>query len=188
MAKGLQVTAVEPSLAMAAVLRQRFPDVAIQTSGFEECVAEPASFAVVTAAQAWHWVDPTVGPNKAADALRPGGWLALMWNRPDLDGCTWHDEIQPIYERVTPNNTHAKNTTTAFEIERAVVQLGRSGRFGPCVTRGSVGGALHHQRVHRLDGHVLRPSHPARRAARRTARLDRHVARRARRRSSTIRS
>lgn len=134
-ARGLRVIAVEPSLGMAAVLRARFPDVVIHTSGFEECVVEPASFALVTAAQAWHWVDPVVGPTRAAEALRPGGWIAMMWNRPDLGGSVWHDEIQPIYARFTPEMTDDRNTTMAFQLERVAVQLGRSGRFGPCVTR-----------------------------------------------------
>ena len=53
----------------------------------------PTHFAVVVAAQSWHWVDDEIGPRKAADALRPGGWIALMWNRPDLDDCAWHDEL-----------------------------------------------------------------------------------------------
>jgi hypothetical protein len=60
----------------------------------------------VYAAQAWHWVDPVTGGHKAADALRPGGWLALFWNRADLDGCEWHDDLQPIYERIAEPLTH----------------------------------------------------------------------------------
>ena len=134
-ARGLRVTAAEPSPGMAEVLRSRFPDVVVHESGFEDCAARPARYSVVAAAQSWHWVDPVIGPVKAADVLRPGGWITLFWNRPNLGGSVWHDEIQPIYERVTPHMTHAKNTTTAYNTERAVVQLGRSRRFGPCVTQ-----------------------------------------------------
>lgn len=134
--RGLRVSAAEPSLGMAAVLRKRFADVVIHASGFEDVVAEPGSFALIAAAQSWHWVDAVVGPVKAAELLRPGGWIALLWNRPELGGSVWHDEIQPIYERVTPTMTHAViQTRSGNNIERAVVQLGRSGRFGPCVTR-----------------------------------------------------
>jgi len=133
--RGLRVSAAEPSLGMAAVLRQRFPEVAIHACGFEEVVAEPSSFALVAAAQSWHWVDAVVGPVKAAELLRRGGWIALLWNRPELGGSVWHDEIQPIYERVTPSMTHAIIKLRAGNTERAAVQLGRSGRFGPCVTR-----------------------------------------------------
>ncbi|MGH3539817.1 MAG: hypothetical protein ACRDQJ_16250 [Pseudonocardiaceae bacterium] len=31
------------------------------------------------AAQASHWVDPIAGAAKAAQVLRPGGWLAVFW-------------------------------------------------------------------------------------------------------------
>lgn len=133
-AQGLRVTAAEPSLGMAAVLRARFRDVAIHACGLEDVVAEPRSFALVTAAQAWHWVEPVAGPRKAADLLRPGGWIALFWNRGELGGSVWHDEIQPIYARITPPMTHERMQALTGNIERAAVQLGGSGRFGPCTT------------------------------------------------------
>ena len=135
-ARGLKVTAAEPSPGMAEVLRSRFPDVVVHESGFEDRALAGGAFALVAAAQSWHWVDPVVGPVKAAYVLRPGGWITLFWNRPDLDDSVWHDEIQPIYERVTPHMTHAKlSTTVTGNIERAVVQLGRSRLFGPCVSK-----------------------------------------------------
>ena len=134
-AQGLRVTACEPSPAMANVLRSRFPDVVVHESGFEDCVLGEQSFGLIAAAQSWHWVDAAIGPAKAAEVLRPGGWIALFWNRGDLDGSEWHDEIQPIYERVTSHMTHAKNADRIENtVERAVVRLGRSGRFGPCET------------------------------------------------------
>jgi SAM-dependent methyltransferase len=133
-ARGLQVTAAEPSPGMAEVLRARFPEVVVHESGFEDCVLPGGAFALVAAAQSWHWVDPVVGPVKAAYVLRTGGWIALFWNRPNLDDTLWHDELQPIYERVTPHMTHDKNTTAAYATERAVVQLGRSHLFGPCMS------------------------------------------------------
>lgn len=132
--RGLRVSAAEPSLGMAAVLRSRFHDVAIHACGLEDVVAEPHSFALVAAAQAWHWVDPVAGPVKAADLLRPGGWIALFWNRGELSGSVWHEEIQPIYARITPPMTHERMQALTGNIERAAVQLGGSGRFGPCTT------------------------------------------------------
>ena len=35
--------------------------------------SRPASFDLVVSASAWHWVDPEIGPAKAARVLRPGG-------------------------------------------------------------------------------------------------------------------
>jgi SAM-dependent methyltransferase len=132
-ARGLRVTAAEPSPGMAAVLRSRLPEVTVHESGFEDVPEAAGTFAIVAAAQSWHWVDPVRGPAKAADLLRPGGWITLFWNRPDLDGSAWHDELQPIYARITPPMTHDNQLAKwSTNIERVVVQLGSSGRFGPC--------------------------------------------------------
>ena len=90
----------------------------------------------MAAAQSWHWVDPVRGGHKAADALRPGGWLTLFWNRADLDECAWHDDLQPIYARITKTLTHDR---VRHKIENtskhSTEQLIRTERFGPSVVR-----------------------------------------------------
>jgi SAM-dependent methyltransferase len=105
-ARGFEVTAVEPTAGMAAVLRSRFPDVSVIEAGFEDAGVDADAFAVVAAAQSWHWVHPVRGAEQVARALRPGGWLTLFWNRADLDGCEWHDALQPIYARHAGPLTH----------------------------------------------------------------------------------
>ena len=55
----------------------------------------------MTAAQAWHWIDPDRGAAKAAGVLRPGGQAALFWNR----GRLAPDDralLDPIYARLAP--------------------------------------------------------------------------------------
>ena len=108
LARGFDVTAVEPSAEMANVLRSRFPALPVHVSNFEDCDLPEHSFAAITAAQSWHWVDPTTGPRKAHALLRSGGWLMLFWNQAQLDDCEWHDDLQPIYARITPEMTHEK--------------------------------------------------------------------------------
>ena len=93
---------------MATVLRGRFPELSVQVSNFEDCELPQHHYAVITAAQSWHWVDPTKGPRKAHALLRPNGWLMLFWNQSELDDCEWHDELQPIYAHITPEMTHEK--------------------------------------------------------------------------------
>jgi SAM-dependent methyltransferase len=79
---------VEAHPAMASVAVRNlaaFPDWTVVVSDFERWEPGPATFDLVTCAQAWHWLDPGVRLVKAAALLRPGGWLALFWNRPGPD-------------------------------------------------------------------------------------------------------
>lgn len=82
--RGFAVTAIEPDPAMAALLRdratERGTEVSVVTAAFEDVPAH-GDAALVVSAQAWHWVDPAVRWDRAADQLRPGGRLALFWNR-----------------------------------------------------------------------------------------------------------
>jgi SAM-dependent methyltransferase len=128
--RGLEVTALEPDPAMAEVARRHAAAADVIVSGFEDWPLQSKHFAVVVAAQSWHWVDDEIGPRKAADALRPGGWLALMWNRPDLDACAWHDHLQPIYARITPGMEHNVRKSFDNSLPRAAQHLGRDGYFG----------------------------------------------------------
>jgi SAM-dependent methyltransferase len=134
-ARGLEVTALEPDAAMAAVARRQVPGATFVGTSFEDWPLVRDNFAVVVAAQSWHWVDDQIGPRKAAEALRPGGWITLMWNRPDLDGCKWHDDLQPIYERVTPGMEHRVRKSFSDSVPRAVEHLDRDGWFGPPIQR-----------------------------------------------------
>jgi hypothetical protein len=48
-------------------------------------------------AQAFHWVDPDVGYRKAAQALKPGGSLALIWNLADEARSMLAQELDQVY-------------------------------------------------------------------------------------------
>ncbi|MGD2102625.1 MAG: class I SAM-dependent methyltransferase [Acidimicrobiia bacterium] len=81
---GLELVCLEPSQDMAEVLRARnLPGIEVVESSFEDWAGPKDSFDLLYAAQAWHWVDPASGYEKAHGHLRPGGVLALMWNIPD---------------------------------------------------------------------------------------------------------
>jgi SAM-dependent methyltransferase len=77
-AAGCQVLGVEPDPRMAEVARQS--GITAEVATFEDWDPAGRAFDTVTAAQAWHWVDPVKGAAKAAAALRPGGRLAVFWN------------------------------------------------------------------------------------------------------------
>jgi SAM-dependent methyltransferase len=134
-AHGLQVTAIEPDPAMAAVARRNVPDATFVVSSFEEATLPSHHFAAVVAAQSWHWVDDEIGPRKAAEVLRPGGWIALIGNRPDLDACRWHDDLQPIYQRIAPGMEHEARQSFSNSLPPAVDHPERGGWFGTPVER-----------------------------------------------------
>lgn len=105
-ARGLEIVAIEPSAEMAAVARRNtapFPGVRIEETSFEDWAAPPGGFGLVYSAQAWHWVRPEVRWRKAAQALRPGGTLALFWNRTRWDEQPLKDELDALYRRLVPD-------------------------------------------------------------------------------------
>jgi SAM-dependent methyltransferase len=105
-ARGVEILAVEPSPDMAAVARrncQQFPKVRIETTSFEDWPVQAGGFGLVFSAQAWHWVTPEIRYHKAAQALRPGGTLALFWNRTRWQGEPVRDELEGAYRRLAPD-------------------------------------------------------------------------------------
>lgn len=57
--RGVEIVALEPSVAMATVAKrncQRLPNVRIDVTTFEDWPLEPAAFILLFSAQAWHWV------------------------------------------------------------------------------------------------------------------------------------
>lgn len=76
---GLDVIAIEPARDLAALAAAKLGDRGRVVVGrFEDC-ALPDRVKVVTAFNAWHWVEPTTGLERAARLLDAGGWLALVW-------------------------------------------------------------------------------------------------------------
>ena len=108
--RGVDIVALEPSAAMAAVARgncEGFANVRIEVASFENWPLEPAAFHLVFAAQSWHWVDRELRGAKAADALVQGGTLALFWHRTDWHGEPVRDDLDELYRRMVPE-LHAR--------------------------------------------------------------------------------
>ncbi|WP_327695537.1 class I SAM-dependent methyltransferase [Streptomyces sp. NBC_00459] len=84
-ARGAHVIAVEPGDGMAAQFRRTLPDVPIVRGNGNALPLADASVDFLTYAQSWHWTDPDHAVPEALRVLRPGGALALWWNRYALD-------------------------------------------------------------------------------------------------------
>jgi SAM-dependent methyltransferase len=105
-ARGLEIVALEPSAAMAGVARRNcaaYENVTIEPSDFEHWDAHGRSFGLVFSAQAWHWISPDLRYLRAREALRPGGVLAVFWNRPVWESSPVRDELAEAYRRTAPD-------------------------------------------------------------------------------------
>jgi SAM-dependent methyltransferase len=81
LARGLQVTAVEPGEQLIARARDQLGDtgdVHFINARLEDTSLAHAHYPAVFSASAIHWIDPDVSWRKAADALVEGGTLALV--------------------------------------------------------------------------------------------------------------
>lgn len=108
-ALGCSVTAIEPGLEMAALARHRissFRNVAVETATFEEWDDRGRRFDALVAASSWHWVDLSIGWQRAHDVLYPGGWMALLGHvvvrRPGEPEV--YAETADLHERFCPGN------------------------------------------------------------------------------------
>jgi SAM-dependent methyltransferase len=97
--RGCKVLGVEIDERMAAVARAR--GIEVEIDPFETWDPRGRTFALAVSGQAWHWIDPVAGAQKAAAVLEDGGRLGLFWNfgSPPLE---LTELFVPIYARLAP--------------------------------------------------------------------------------------
>jgi SAM-dependent methyltransferase len=129
-AAGCDVLGVDPDERMARVARRR--GLEVEVAAFEDWQPRARRFDAIVAAQTWHWIDPGVGARRAAEALRPGGLLALCWNvvdpAPEIAGA-----LSAAYRRALPDwDPWARPPLRAYDtlLEPVVEGIRRSGAFG----------------------------------------------------------
>jgi SAM-dependent methyltransferase len=87
-ARGVNVVGVEPNDDMLA-RAEPAPGVRYRKGTAEATGLDDGCAAAVLAAQAFHWFDAPAALREFHRILRPGGWVALMWNERDgRDPCT----------------------------------------------------------------------------------------------------
>jgi SAM-dependent methyltransferase len=140
--RGYQMLAIDIGAQMVALARRRlagFPNVRVEQGALEDYPLQPGSFDLAVSGTAFHWVDPAIGYARLADALRPGGVIALFWNkhvRLPGDEHGFFDEVQPLYERAWPDATPGFRLPYAAELPaEARAPIEASGLFGPVNVR-----------------------------------------------------
>lgn len=113
-ARGLRVTAVDPGARLLALAAARLEGVRFVNAPFEEAEIPGGRFRTVFSASAFHWVDPDVSWARAADALEPGGTLALL----QYCGVAAEDDQEAVMgalERTAPEVAAAWPTLRSLE-------------------------------------------------------------------------
>jgi len=138
---GFRITCVELGAALADEARRnlaRFDRVTVANADFETWQPpQPATFGLVFAATAWHWIDPEVGYRKAWQLLKPGGHLAF-WAAahvfPD-DGDPFFLEIQDVYDEINEGIPPGTGFAKPDELADSKADIEASGLFTDVAVR-----------------------------------------------------
>jgi SAM-dependent methyltransferase len=138
--RGCEIVALDIGPHLAARARRnlaRHPAACVIVAAFEDWSLPALPFDAVVSATAFHWLDPAVRVNKAADALRPGGALATIATHHVAGGDEqFFVEAQGCYARWDPSAPPAGlRLPRAADIAPDSEELDRSGRFGPATFR-----------------------------------------------------
>jgi SAM-dependent methyltransferase len=139
--RGFAITAVELGAALAQEARRNlagFPRVTVVNAGFETWQpSRSATFGLVFAATAWHWIDPAVRYRKAWEMLRSGGHLAF-WEAvhviPD-GGDPFFREIQDVYDEINEGMPPGTGFARPDELADSAAEIEASGLFTDVAVR-----------------------------------------------------
>jgi SAM-dependent methyltransferase len=99
LARGCEVLGVEIDERMARLARAR--GLRVEIAPFEQWDSGGRIFELVISGQAWHWIDPVAGAQKASTVLPEGGRICLFWNFGDPPREV-AELLAPIYARHAP--------------------------------------------------------------------------------------
>jgi SAM-dependent methyltransferase len=122
---GNAVYGVEPNAAMrdaAEEYLKDFPTFISHDGTAESTGLDDASMDFVTASQAFHWFDPDKTRAEFTRILKPGGWIALIWNERQLDTTEFLREYEKLllkyatdYEKVRHENIDERKLSDFFQ-------------------------------------------------------------------------
>lgn len=138
--RGYHICCVELGADLAAIARRKlapYPQAEVRLGAFETVPLAEASFDLIISATAFHWVDPASYP-KLAHVLRPGGSVALFWNKHIVGPVDrgFFSRTQPLYREYAPElYGTGKGPPTADELPDESAALAATGLFGNFTVR-----------------------------------------------------
>jgi SAM-dependent methyltransferase len=162
---GFAVTAVDPSPAMLSKLLAVTPEARVRVGTAEAIPVARGSIDAVTAAQAFHWFDSGRALVEIHDVLRPGGGMALVWNKREDS-----DPMQALLAELTAPPERAAPRGWQLDVPGL---LAASGLFGP-VSRSEFG-HVHATDPSRLLSRLRSSSYVAALAAERRRAVERQL-------------
>jgi SAM-dependent methyltransferase len=129
--RGWSVKAVELSPELGQVARAKLPELEVIIADFDNWPLPAERFDLVISATAFHWLDPLTRVAKSADALRPGGVLAVVSTHHVAGRDPFFVEVQECYERFMPGADKGEKLLQPDEVPADSSELDASDRFGP---------------------------------------------------------
>ena len=133
-ARGHFLLGLEPAPRLVAMLWQKlaaYPAATILESTFEAWEGRPRLFDLVYSAQAFHWIDPAIRWQKAAEQLRPGGMLGLFGRDYRLVDPGLASALDEIYAAQAPSATPTSKTSWYAVDGPLPGEIDASGLFDP---------------------------------------------------------
>lgn len=120
-----QIYAVDPNQAMRRHL-DAGTDVIVIDGSAEKTTLPDHSVDLITCAQAFHWFDALASKAEFARILKPGGWVALIWNERRTDENEFSREYEALMHRFNPDyhktQDHGLAALQAFMDPHPVIQ------------------------------------------------------------------
>ena len=109
---GNTVYGVEPNAGMRAAAERylaRFDEFHSVEGTAEHTGLPGRSVDIVIAAQAFHWFDPADTRTEFKRILKPGGYVALMWNERQIDSTPFHVEYEQFLLKYASDYTKVRH-------------------------------------------------------------------------------
>ncbi len=132
--QGYGILGIELGRKLTAIARERcrlIPGVKIINCAFEDWQVEQEAFDLAISADAFHWIPPSIGYLRVAQALKDTGAIALYWNVPVDPNTDWSKALGAVYQDMGPEVVNPA-TSWKFDWVKGIIEenFASSGCFG----------------------------------------------------------